>query len=170
MNHDNSIEGMLSEALPMITGTRILDVGTGFGTVVTKLLSNPMIKVTSVDPEAWAFDRLKTSYSAEIRTGRLKLVKKKIEHLDMGEEIFDTAIAIGSLHHLKDPVKGIVKMEQATQGRIVITDWNSKSAGIHNPHTTEDLELKEKTIRRHASDHNYSVSNYDYWYMIYKEK
>lgn len=170
MNQNNSIEGMLSSAFPMITGTRILDVGTGFGTVVSKLISNPAIKVTTVDPEAWSFETLKSSYSSEIRTGRLKLIKKRIENLELEEEFFDTAVAIGSLHHLKDPVQGIVKMEQMTKGSIVITDWNSKSAGIHNPHSTEDLESKEKSIKKHAKDNGYSVSDFEYWYMIFKKR
>ncbi|EQD36426.1 SAM-dependent methyltransferase, partial [mine drainage metagenome] len=91
-------------------------------------------------------------------------------NLESEENMFDTAIAIGSLHHLKDPIRGIMKMEQMTRGSIVIADWNSKSAGIHNPHSREDLEQKEKSIKLHAAENGYSVSDFDYWYMIHKTK
>ena len=50
MNDDNSLGGMLSEVLHLITGNKILDVGTGFGIVVGKLMERSDTQVFSVDP------------------------------------------------------------------------------------------------------------------------
>ena len=116
MKDDNSLEGMLSEVLHLITGNKILDVGTGFGIVVSKLMERSDTQIYSVDPEAWSFASLHSAYEGHIKTGRLSLVESRVEDLDLGDDVFDTSIAIASLHHLGDPVLGIKKMEKLTRG------------------------------------------------------
>ena len=65
MNEDNSLGGMLLEVLHLITGNKILDVGTGFGIVVGKLMERSDTQVFSVDPEAWSFASLHSTYEEQ---------------------------------------------------------------------------------------------------------
>ena len=168
MNDDNSLGGMLSEVLHLITGNKILDVGTGFGIVVSKLMERSDTQVFSVDPEAWSFASLHSAYKKHIKAGRLNLVESRIEDFNIGNYVFDTSIAIASLHHLADPILGIKKMEKLTRGSIIVTDWNEASAGIHNPHSSDSLAEKERTLKRHALEAGYSVLDHRYWYMLHK--
>jgi 2-polyprenyl-3-methyl-5-hydroxy-6-metoxy-1,4-benzoquinol methylase len=168
MKDNNSLEGMLSEVLHLITGDKVLDVGTGFGTVVNKLMERPSTRVFSVDPEAWSFATMNDAYEEHIKKGRLSLVKSRIEDLNLGNGEFDTSIALASLHHLEDPVIGIRKMEKLTSGSIIVTDWKGSSAGIHNPHSKDDLSRKERSLKKHAQEEEYSVVDHKYWYMLHK--
>ena len=168
MKDDNSLEGMLSEVLHLITGNKILDVGTGFGIVVSKLMERSDTQIYSVDPEAWSFASLHSAYEGHIKTGRLSLVESRVEDLDLGDDVFDTSIAIASLHHLGDPVLGIKKMEKLTRGSIIVTDWNEESAGIHNPHSRDSLAEKERALKGHAREAGYSILDHRYWYMLHK--
>ena len=169
MKDNNSIESMISEVSHLITGNRILDVGTGFGTVVNKLMNRPGMKIYTVDPEAWSFDSLNSMHKDHIKSGRLNLVRSRIEDVDLGKETFDTSIAIASLHHLKDPVAGLRKMEELTRGSVIVTDWNESSAGIHNPHSREDLGDKERSLKKYANESGYSISDHKYWYVLHKK-
>ena len=169
MKDNNSIEGMLSEVSHLIKGNRILDVGTGFGTVVNTLMNRPDMKIYTVDPEAWSFDSLNSTHRDNIKSGHLNLVRSRIEDLDLGKETFDTSIAIASLHHLKDPVAGIKKMEDLTRGNVIVTDWNESSAGIHNPHSSDDLGEKERSLKKYANESGYSISEHKYWYVLHKK-
>jgi|YelNatPaOPRAMG01_1025707.scaffolds.fasta_scaffold00551_23 ubiquinone/menaquinone biosynthesis C-methylase UbiE len=168
MNDNNSLDDMVSDVLHLISGNKILDVGTGFGTVLKRLLERPDTKVVSVDPEAWSFDSLSDIYEDHIKKGRLILVKSRIEELNLTNDTFDTSIAIASLHHLGDPVAGIRKMEKLTRRSIIVTDWNSSSAGIHNPHSRDDLAGKERSLKKHAQEAGYSITDHRYWYMLHK--
>ena len=169
MKDDNSLESMLSEVLGLVTGNKILDVGTGFGIVVSKLLERSDTQVYSVDPEAWSFASMQSAYEKHIKSGRLRLVESRIEDLNLGNDVFDTSIAIASLHHLRDPVLGVKKMEKLTRGSIIVTDWNEASAGIHNPHSRVDLAEKERSLKRHAKEAGYSVLDHRYWYILHKK-
>ena len=77
-------------------------------------------------------------------------------------------MAICSLHHVADTIKGIREMERVSSGRIIITDWDPSSSGIHNPHSPDDLQEIKDRIYRHAGENGYSFEEKGRWYLAWK--
>ncbi len=165
----NTLEEMLNEVEPHLVGDKIFDIGTGFGTVIRRVLNKPDKVVTSLDPEAWTFDELKEKFKREIEEGRLKLVKKKVEDYELSSGEFDSVISIASLHHLMDPVRVLRNLEKSGPRILIAADWNHKSAGVYNPHSKEDLNRIEKDVYSFAKEKGYRIEEHDFWYMIWKE-
>ena len=99
---------------------------------------------------------------------RLKLVRSKAEALPFEDQSFDSSLAVCSLHHLEDPVKGLNEMERVTSGRIIVTDWDVGSAGSHNPHSPEHLGRTKSAILSHAGKNGYEVKEMGKWYLVYR--
>lgn len=168
MNEGSTLEKIVNEVLPYVSGKRILDVGTGFGTVVSKLLGLDKTEVVSIDPEKWSFDEIERIYRSEIEDGRLQLKNARAEDIPFDRMSFSTSISICSLHHLPDPVIGIREMERVTSDRIIITDWNPSTGGKGNPHSPEHLQASKQKILDYANSNNYSVEEHGDWFLAVK--
>lgn len=166
--HEELVD-LAKEAVSRMTGDSVLDVGTGFGVVVEQVLTTTGCNLTSVDPEAWRFEELEDIYDTEISTGRLELMKEDVEQLPFGDKKFDTTISISSLHHFREPEKGLRNMERVTRKRLVVADWNGKSAGITNPHDPEDLEAPMKRVKSYLEENSYEIISSEHWYMGWKD-
>lgn len=169
MSGHDYLSDMAGEAVQMVKGKSILDVGTGFGVVVSHVISKTECNLVSIDPEAWTFDELERKYRSEIEAGRLKLLTKAIENPNFDENAFETSISISSLHHLDSPVKGIKNMEMATSKRVIIADWNGKSAGVENPHSREEMEKSERAVKEYLIRNSYNLKENEYWYLAWKD-
>lgn len=165
----NELEKIADEAVSRVTGESVLDVGTGFGIVVSRIISRDGCSLVSVDPEAWTFDDLREKYSTEIEGGRLKLFKQGIENLSFGDGAFDTSISISAIHHFSDPVAGIKSMERVTRGRVIVADWNEDSAGVTNPHKPEDLKVVKEAAMDYLQKNSYNILEDKYWFMGWKD-
>jgi ubiquinone/menaquinone biosynthesis C-methylase UbiE len=168
VNEGSKLEEIVQKVMHLVEGNSILDVGTGFGTVISQLLKRNVNSVTSIDPEAWSFEQIKNVYSEEISTGRLKLLQARAEEMPFDDNSFDTTMAICSLHHVKNTLEGIREIERVTSDRLIITDWNPSSSGIYNPHTPEDLLAVKEVIFQHASKNGYSFSETEMWYFAWR--
>jgi 2-polyprenyl-3-methyl-5-hydroxy-6-metoxy-1,4-benzoquinol methylase len=169
MRDKNSLESMLDYVIVNVMGEYILDVGTGFGTVVKRLLRDGK-KIITLDPEGWTFPELEEDFKNEIKNGSLQLEKKGIEDYSHEGKKFDTSICIAALHHVKDPVAGLKRMEDLTSGAVIITDWNHKSAGKHNPHPEHELRSKMTSLIEYGEKNGYEISHHEYWYSMIKHK
>lgn len=168
MNEGSKLEEIIEDVMHLVHGDSVLDVGTGFGTVISKLFGNSIKSVTSIDPEAWTFDSIEKEYSEEISSGKLKLLRSRAEEMPFGNDAFDTSMAICSLHHVLDTVEGIREIERVTTGRVILTDWDPTSAGIHNPHSPEELQSVKDMVKQHANEHGYTFEEKGKWYLAWK--
>lgn len=152
----------------LVEGDRILDVGTGFGTVITGVIRSTGASVVSIDPEAWTFERIEEEFSEEVKNGRLKLMRSKAESIPFEDNTFSTSIAICSLHHLADPGKGLGEMERVTSGRVIVTDWDPSSSGTGHPHSPEELQRNKDAILDYAKKNGYETGEMGKWFMVWK--
>lgn len=84
--------------LPLLRGSRLIDVGGGSGEAVSKYLVERGIDVTCIDQYAHGDDQLIRQISVDLDEPWEKQFKS---------ESFDTAIALDVLEHLKTPEEGI---------------------------------------------------------------
>lgn len=168
MNEGSKLEEIVNYVYPLVFGSKVLDVGTGYGTVITTLLADERFEVVTVDPEAWSFDRINEEYRDELDSGRLRLVKARAEILPFREREFDTTLSVCALHHLPDPLLGLEEIERVTSGRTIITDWSPSSSGKHNPHSSSDLEKNMQSIFSYASKNKYSIEDHGDWFLAWK--
>ena len=66
MRDKNSLESMLDYVIDNVRGDYILDVGTGFGTVVKRLLRDNK-KIVTLDPEGWTFPELEEDFENNLQ-------------------------------------------------------------------------------------------------------
>ena len=170
MNEDSKISEVMSELAPLIRGPVILDVGTGFGTGITHLIKNRNHSIVSIDPEAWSFKTIEREFGREISENRLKLLKSRAEDIPFPDNHFNSSLALFSMHHLKDPAKGMREMERVTSGSIVIAEWGRESAGKFNPHSEEHLSGTKASIMEFAKNNGYETQDHDAWYLVWKTK
>ncbi len=168
MNEGSKLEEIVNAVEPLVVGRMMLDVGTGFGTVMSRLLKHPEYEVVTVDPEAWVFDKAEKEYADDVSSGRLRLVRADAEDLPFRSRTFDTSLAVCSLHHLQDPLKGLLEMERVTSGRVIVCDWDTGSSGFHNPHSPEHLGRNKKAILSHAGMNGYQIQENGTWFMAYR--
>ncbi|WP_393971674.1 class I SAM-dependent methyltransferase [Oxyplasma meridianum] len=170
MDEDIKLYEVMSTLAPLIKGPAVLDVGTGFGTVIRYLIKNMDYNIVSIDPEAWTFQTLEKEYSSEIKDQRLKLLKSRAEDIPFPDNHFNSSIALFSMHHLKNPVEGMREMERVTCGRIFVAEWSRESAGKWNPHSEDQLSRVRESIGEFVENNGYETKDYGFWYLVYKTK
>ncbi|AKA48826.1 hypothetical protein IX51_06585 [uncultured archaeon] len=168
MNEGSKLEEIIDELMPMVVGKRILDIGTGFGTVVTKLLQNPSFEVVSIDPEAWHFADIEREFSDAIKEGRLKLSKARVQRIPYDDRYFDTSLAITSLHHVPETHDAIKEIERVTRLRVIIVDWDTPASGVRVPHSAGDLLENKDRIISYARKNGYNTEEKGEWFLAWK--
>ena len=168
--NEPSMGEIMNKIIPIITGNNILDIGTGFGTVIKALINNKNMNITSIDPEMWRFGELKNTFLNEIYENRLKLLKTSIEETGFHDNQFSTSISLFSAHHFNNIIKAMNEIERITSKTIIIADWSPESSGISNPHSSEELQIPMDKVKNYASENNYKINNNKMWYIVYKTK
>lgn len=168
MNEGSRLENIIDSVMYLVEGERVLDVGTGFGTVVSKLLKSTSASIVSIDPEAWTFDRIEEEFSDELESGRLSLMKSRAESIPFKDKTFSTSLAICSLHHLSSPQEGLREMERVTSGRVIVTDWDPSSSGAGHPHSPEELGRSKDAVLDYARKNGYETKEMGKWFMVWK--
>ena len=88
--------------LPMKTECRILDLGCGTGLELEKYISvNPAAQITGIDLSAEMLDKLKEKFP----NNNLNLICGSYFDVPFGENCFDAAVSVESLHHFTAEAK-----------------------------------------------------------------
>jgi SAM-dependent methyltransferase len=109
---------LLLDAAAVRAGVRVLDVGTGIGTVAA-LACARAAKVTAVDAEPSMLD------SARQRVPDADIRQAVLPHLPFPDDWFDVAVANFVINHIGDPQAGVRELRRVVRpgGRLAVTVW-----------------------------------------------
>lgn len=129
--------------LPDMPGASILDLGCGTGLELDWYLQrNPSAKVTGIDLSNGMLAALKAKYPDR----ELSLICGSYFELPFGENLFDAAVSVESLHHFTKEEKILLyaKLCKALKpdGYFVLTDYFSLSDTEEQAHRQELCRLK----------------------------
>ena len=114
--------------LPMTEGCRVLDLGCGTGLELQfYYLQNPSALVTGIDLSSAMLGELARKFADKHPT----LICGSYFDLPLGEDAFDAAVSVESLHHFtkdeKIPLYGKLRRALRDGGYLILTDYFASS-------------------------------------------
>lgn len=111
------------ERLELAPGDRLLEVGCGPGVAATYACARvgPGGQVTAVDRSATAVTQASKRLAGEIAAGRVEVLRRDLEDLDLGDRTFDVVLAVrvGLFRRDPDRAHALVAPWLAPGGRVV---------------------------------------------------
>ena len=121
-------------------GHIILDVGTGSGRFLSKLVEKFGVRGVGIDP-----------YTTHYKDKNIELVPLKAEDVDKLEFTFNLAYTIHSFHHISHPDKFLSKLPLVLKpdGIFIIIDWK-KGANTGIPERYYSREEFESMLKKYG--------------------
>ena len=134
-----------AKQLPTTQNCRILDLGCGTGLELEFYFPfNPSANVTGIDLSAGMLDELKRKFADKDIT----LICESYFDVPLGENAFDAAVSVESLHHFtkEEKTKLYAKLHRALKdnGYFILTDYFSLSAEEEQMHRNNLTVLKKE--------------------------
>ena len=134
-----------AKQLPTTQNCRILDLGCGTGLELEFYFPlNPSANVTGIDLSARMLDELKRKLADKDIT----LICESYFDVPLGENSFDAAVSVESLHHFtkEEKTKLYAKLHRALKdnGYFILTDYFSLSAEEEQMHRNNLTALKQE--------------------------
>jgi len=134
-----------AECLPKATGASVLDLGCGTGLELEEYFKlNPTAKVTGIDLSGGMLNFLRKKFSDK----EIILVEGSYFDVPFGENRFDAAVSVESLHHFtkKEKISLYSKLYNSLKdgGYFILTDYLAPSIEEEKLYRSELLRLKEK--------------------------
>lgn len=134
-----------AECLPKENGAQILDLGCGTGLELDAFFSlNPNAKVTGIDLAAGMLNELKKKFSDK----DINLILGSYFEVPFGEECFDAAVSVESLHHFtkdeKIPLYTKLKAALKNGGYLILTDYFAMTDEEETEHRQELIRLRKE--------------------------
>ena len=134
-----------AKQLPTTKNCRILDLGCGTGLELEFYFPlNPSANVTGIDLSAGMLDELKRKFADK----DLTLICESYFDVPLGENAFDAAVSVESLHHFtkEEKTKLYAKLHRALKdnGYFILTDYFSLSAEEEQMHRNNLTALKQE--------------------------
>ncbi len=131
--------------LPASAGSRVLDLGCGTGLELEEYFSlNPDAQVTGIDLSDVMLDALKAKFPEKALT----LIRASYFDAPFGENRFDAAVSVESLHHFSADMKASLygKLHAALKqgGAFVLTDYFAESEELEEEYFRNLADLKKE--------------------------
>ena len=131
--------------LPAEPGARVLDLGCGTGLELEAYFAvNPGAEVTGIDLSEPMLDALK----AKLPGKKLTLIRESYFDVPLGENRYDAAVSVESLHHfpagLKASLYGKLRAALKEGGAFVLTDYFAESEELEKEYFRNLDELKKE--------------------------
>ena len=134
-----------AERLPKEPGSRVLDLGCGTGLELEEYFArNPNAKVTGIDLSEGMLAVLKAKFPGK----EIALVVGSYFDVPFGEETFDAAVSVESLHHFtkeeKIPLYRKLRTALKNGGYFILTDYFAMSDEEEASRRRELVSLKRE--------------------------
>ena len=134
-----------AEQLPMEAGAKILDLGCGTGLELNYYFEkNPTAKVTGIDLAPGMLTALQEKFTDK----DLTLIQGSYFEVPLGEEVYDAAVSVESLHHFTKEEKLPLyrKLYQALKsgGYFILTDYFAPTEELEREYRANLLYLKKE--------------------------
>ena len=131
--------------LPRAAGSRVLDLGCGTGLELEEYFAlNPGAKVTGIDLSEAMLNALKAKFPDR----DLTLVRDSYFDAPLGENLYDAAVSVESLHHFPAEMKAglYAKLRSALKegGAFVLTDYFAESEALEKEYFENLAALKKE--------------------------
>ena len=131
--------------LPQTPGARVLDLGCGTGLELGDYFETvPAAQVTGIDLAPGMLDRLKRKFPGKAMT----LILGSYFDVPFGEEAFDAAVSVESLHHFtkEEKIPLYAKLRKALKpgGFFILTDYFAADEAEEAFRRSELLRLKRE--------------------------
>ena len=147
----NSIEGAsafyayTASLLPAAAGCRVLDLGCGTGLELEAYFAlNPLAAVTGIDLS----EAMLTALKAKFPHRELTLIRASYFDAPLGENLYDAAVSVESLHHFPPEMKadlyGRLHTALKKSGRFVLTDYFAESEALEKEYFRNLAVLKKQ--------------------------
>ena len=134
-----------AELLPKYEGGKVLDLGCGTGLELEFYFKlNPNAQIVGIDLSGGMLDVLKSKFSGK----QIQLIQGSYFDVPFGENIYDSAVSVESLHHFtkEEKVPLYAKLCKALKdgGCFVLTDYFSLSSEEEQMHRHNLIKLKKE--------------------------
>ncbi len=134
-----------AECLPKTAGATVLDLGCGTGLELEEYFKiNPTAKITGIDLSEGMLNALREKFKDKDIT----LINGSYFDLPFGENLFDAAVSVESLHHFtkKEKIPLYKKLYSALKegGYFILTDYFAPDDEYENFYQNEFLRLKKE--------------------------
>ena len=132
-----------ADCLPKEPGVHVLDLGCGTGLELEEYFRrNPTARITGIDLAPGMLTALKAKFPDKVLT----LVQGSYFDEPFGDEVFDAAVSVESLHHftIDEKIPLYVKLHQALKpgGSFILTDYFADTDEQEALFRSELLRLK----------------------------
>lgn len=129
--------------LPMTPGAEILDLGCGTGLELQWYFSlNPLARITGIDLAEGMLGALQAKFPDKA----LNLIRGSYFDVPFGEQVFDGAVSVESLHHftMDEKIPLYTKLHRSLKngGRFILTDYFAPTEAEERLYRSELLRLK----------------------------
>lgn len=144
--------------LPMQSGCRLLDLGCGTGLELEDYFAlNPTAQVTGIDLSQGMLAALKS----KLPDKRMTLIHGSYFDVPFGEEAFDAAVSVESLHHFpqEQKIPLYTKLHQALKpgGYFILTDYFALSEEEERMHRENLAVLKAEQSLKDGEFYHYDT-------------
>ena len=144
--------------LPKTAGSRVLDLGCGTGLELEEYFAlNPGAEVTGIDLSEAMLNVLKAKFPEK----KLTLVRASYFDVPLGENRYDAAVSVESLHHFPAEMKASLygKLHAALKegGAFVLTDYFAESEELEKEYFRNLGALKKEQGLSEAEFYHYDT-------------
>lgn len=136
-----------AKLLPKRSELKLLDLGCGTGLELDEIFKiNPTVRVVGVDLSKDMMEKIKEKHQDKL--DQIELVVDSYFNYDMGEEVFDAAVSVETMHHFTHEEK--IKLyknifKSLKQGGVYIeTDYVALSQEEENYHFSENKRIRKE--------------------------
>jgi len=156
-----------------ITDGKVLDVGTGTGSIAIGLAQGlPGVQVVGLDLSDVVLDLARDNAQKSEIASRVTFEKGDAQDMPFKDTTFDLVISSDALHLIKNPIKMFDEIHRVLkpQGRFCISDFRRNLLGILTNHIGASYSPKEvRDLLSQSRLQNWQVKDYFLWLSIFSK-